>query len=133
MIGRWLTFGALAASAWAVPLAPAHAEFFSYEQMRTMCRGEGEGAEPQFRTSAGRALLAESYRGRCRMYLLGQADALLQSQPQRLESETCMVAQATDSEVAEAIVEALLARTEAPAGGIAEVVRDVLRARFACS
>ena len=129
MAGRWLAWGALAASAMAAPLAPARAEFFSFDQMRSMCRGEGE-ATPQFRTRAGYALLAESYRGRCRMYLLGQVDAYLQGRPE--QREACLPPGASDSEVAEAIVQDLLARAEAPAGGVAEVVRDVLRARYAC-
>ena len=130
MMGRWLAWGAVAAAA-SLPLVPAQAELFSYEQIRTMCRGEGDG-NPQFRTRAGYALLAESYRGRCRMYLLGQADAYLQRQPESRDAAACVPAGASDSEVAEAIVEALLARDEPPAGGIAEVVRDVLRTRFAC-
>ena len=131
MVSRWLAWGALAAAASAVPSAPAQAEFFSYEQMRTMCRGEGP--EPaQFRTRAAYALLAESYRGRCRMYLLGQADAYLQREADRPDGAACLRSDASDAQVAEAIAEELVSRAETPAGGVGEVVRDVLRSRFAC-
>jgi len=131
MVSRWLAWGALAAAASAVPAAPAQAEFFSYDQMRTMCRGEGP--EPaQFRTRAAYALLADSYRGRCRMYLLGQADAYLQRDADRPEARTCARSVPTDAEVADAIAEELISRADAPQGGIGEVVRDVLQSRFAC-
>ena len=130
MVPRILALGALAAAAASAPLAPARAEFYSFEQMRTMCRG-GDEQVAQFRTRAGHALLAESYRARCRMYLLGQADAFLQRERERAD-RPCQGAAPSEAEVAEAVVEELLSRTTAPAGGIGEVVRDVLRLRFAC-
>jgi hypothetical protein len=131
MISRLLALGALAVTASAIPLAPAQAEFFSYDEMRSMCRGDGsESAE--FRTRAGYALLAESYRGRCRMYLLGQADAYLQREADRPEERACLRSGISQAEVADAVVEELLRRAEPPEGGVGEVVRDVLRSRFAC-
>ena len=131
MFARMFGWAALAATASAIPAAPANAEFLSYEQIRTMCRGEGNESA-QFRTSAAYALLADSYRGRCRMYLLGHADAYLQRDADRPEDRTCARAVPSDDEVADAIAEELVRRSEAPEGGIGEVVRDVLRARFAC-
>lgn len=131
MLSRLFGLAALAATASAIPAAPAQAEFFSYEQIRTMCRGEGNESA-QFRTGAAYALLAESYRGRCRMYLLGHADAYLHRDADRPEDRTCARAVPSDAEVADAIAEELVRRTEVPDGGIGEVVRDVLRARFAC-
>ena len=109
---------------------PLPEQFFSYEQIRTMCRGEGN--EPaQFRTGAAYALLAGSYRavadvpaGPRRRYLHRDAD--------RPEDRTCARSVPSDAEVADAIAEELSARTGSPEGGIGEVVRDVLRARFAC-
>ena len=131
MLSRLLGWAALAATASAIPAAPAQAEFLSYDQIRNMCRGEGN--EPaQFRTRAAYALLADSYRGRCRMYLLGQADAYLQRDADRPEARTCARSVPSDTEVADAIAEELVSRTQVPDGGIGEVVRDVLRARFAC-
>ena len=131
MSARLFGWTALAVTASAIPAAPAQAEFLSYEQVRTMCRGEGN--EPaEFRTRAAYALLAESYRGRCRMYLLGHADAYLQRDADRPEDRTCARSVPSDDEVADAIAEELVSRAEVPEGGIGEVVRDVLRARFAC-
>ena len=131
MLSRLFGWAALAAAASVFPAAPALAEFYSYEQIRTMCRGEGD--EPaQFRTQAAHALLAESYRGRCRMYLLGRADAYLQRDADRPEDRSFARSVPADAEVADAIAEELVSRSEVPDGGIGEVVRDVLRARFAC-
>jgi hypothetical protein len=131
MSSRLFGWAALAATATAITAAPAQAEFLSYEQIRNMCRGEGN--EPaQFRTRAAYALLADSYRGRCRMYLLGQADAYLQRDADRPEARTCARSVPTDAQVADAIAEELISRADAPEGGIGEVVRDVLQSRFAC-
>jgi hypothetical protein len=131
MLARLFGWAALAATAATIPAAPAQAELLSYEQIRSLCRGEGNESA-QFRTSAAYALLADSYRGRCRMYLLGQADAYLQRDADRPEERTCARAVPSVEDVADAIAEELVRRAEVPEGGIGEVVRDVLRARFAC-
>ena len=127
MIGRLILQAAMAAATCVVPTLPARAEFFGYAHMQRLCRGEVGAAE--FRTDAGHRLLAETYRARCRMYLLGQADALLQANGRR----ACLPAAATEAEVAEALVAGLLSRAEPPPGGVGEVVRDVLRARYGCA
>ena len=127
MIGRLILKAAIVAAPCAVPLSPARAEFFDYAQMQSLCRGDVGNAE--FRTDAGHRLLAETYRARCRMYLLGQADAVLQANGRR----ACLPPAATESEVAEALVAGLLNRAESPPGGVGEVVRDVLRARYGCA
>jgi hypothetical protein len=128
MTQRLIIQAAIALAACAAPLHPARAEFFSYAQMRGLCRGEtGEAAE--FRTDASHRLLAETYRARCRMYLLGQADAYLD----QANRPDCIRPGTADAEVAEALVQGLLRRTETPAGGVGEVVRDVLRARYGCT
>ena len=126
MIRRLILQAAIVVGPYAVPLNPAKAEFFSYAQMQGLCRGQtGEAAA--FRTDASHRLLAETYRARCRMYLLGQADAYLQSR-----GRSCIPAGTAESQVADALVDGLLSRPEAPAGGVGEVVRDVLRARYGC-
>lgn len=128
MIRRLVIQAAAALAACALPSAPARAEFFGYEQMRDLCRGQtGDAAE--FRTDASHRLLAETYRARCRMYLLGQADAFLDGGNRR----RCLPPGTRDSEVAEALVQGLLRRAETPAGGVGEVVRDVLRDRYGCT
>ncbi len=128
MIRRLVVPAAIALAACAVPLHPAQAEFFSYEQMRALCRGQtGDAAE--FRTDASHRLLAQTYRARCRMYLLGQADAFLD----RGNRRGCLPPGTRDSEVAEALVQGLLRRTGTPAGGVGEVVREVLRDRYGCT
>ena len=128
MIRRLITQAALVVAPSAVPLEPAQAEFFSYAQMQGLCRGDtGDGAA--FRTDASRRLLAETYRARCRMYLLGQADAQLQ----RIERLACIPAGTPESEVGDTLAQGLLDRAEAPPGGVGEVVRDVLRARYGCT
>lgn len=129
---RILTLGAIAAAAFAVPLAPARAEFFTFEQMRGLCRGEtGEAAE--FRTGASHRLLAQTHRARCRMYLLGQVDGYLQAREEPQDRARCLGAGTSEAEVTEAMVEALLARADEPEGGIGALVRDVLRTRFGCA
>jgi len=127
MIGRLIIQAALVVLPYAVPMQPARAEYFGYAQMQDLCRG-GTAEAAEFRTDAGHRLLAETYRARCRMYLLGQADAFLEAGNRR----GCLPAATRETEVAEALVEALLGRAEAPAGGVGEVVRDVLRTRFGC-
>ena len=128
MVRRLIIQAAAALAACAVPLQPAQAEFFNFEQMRGLCRGQtGDAAE--FRTDASHRLLAETYRARCRMYLLGQADAYLD----RGNRRGCLPPGTRDSEVADALVQGLLRRTETPAGGVGEVVRDVLRDRYGCT
>ena len=111
--------------------SPARAEFFTFEQLRSMCRGEVEAAG-QFRTGAAYALLAQTHRERCRMYLLGLADAYLQSRPVREGEQHCIVAEMPEASAADVLAEALIRRSDAPAGGAAEVVRDVLRTDFGC-
>ena len=131
MVRRIWPLAAMAAVVSVAPTAPARAEFFTYEQMRNMCRGEAE--EPaEFRTGAAQRLLAQTYRARCRMYLLGQADAYLQSRPEGREAPRCGWADMTESEVAEPLVQAVLDRTDAPEGGINALVREVLHTRFGC-
>lgn len=128
---RLIVLGAmLASSPFAAP-SPARAEFFSFEQLRNMCRGDVEG-EAQFRTGAAYALLAQSHRERCRMYLLGLADAYLLSRPVREDGHHCIVEEMPEATAAQVLAEALIRRTEAPVGGAAEVVREVLRTDFGC-
>jgi hypothetical protein len=130
MMLRIVALAALATAA--APLAPAHAEFFTLDEMRSMCRGEtAETAE--FRTGAGHRLLAETHRARCRMYLLGQVDGYLQARGEPQDRARCLGAAASQGQVADAIVEALLTRTEEPVGGLGALVRDVLRTRFGCA
>src|SRR3712207_4979023 len=105
------------AAAFTVRPAPAQAEFFSYEQMRLFCLGgSAEGAE--FRTVAGHRRLAETYRARCRMYLLGKADAYLE----RGAARNCLPAGTSDSDVAQVLAEGLVSRRDPPAGGVGELV-----------
>src|SRR6185503_7174635 len=87
---RLLVCGTVLAAASLGAPSPARAEFFSVEQLRSMCRGEVE-AEGQFRTGAAYELLAQTYRERCRMYLLGLADAYLQSRMVREGDPHCIV------------------------------------------
>ena len=131
MVRRILTLAAMVAAASIAPLSPARAEFFTYEQMRNMCRGETEETA-EFRTGAAQRLLAETYRARCRMYLLGLADAYLQSRAEGREAPRCTWADMTESEVSQPLVEAVLDRADAPDGGINALVRDVLHSRFGC-
>jgi hypothetical protein len=132
MVLRILTLGALAAAVSAALPAPARAEFFTFEQMRGLCRGD-TGEAPEFRTRASHLLLAQTHRARCRMYLLGQVDGYLQRRAEPQDRAQCLGTSASEAAVTEAIVEALLARADAPQGGIGELVRDVLRTRFGCA
>ena len=133
MFTRLLVCGTvLAAASLGVP-SPARAEFFTFDQLRNMCRGEIEtAADAQFRTGAAYELLARTYRERCRMYLLGLADAYLQSRPVGEGEQHCIVAEMPEETAANLLSEALIRRTDAPAGGAAEVVRDVLKTDFGC-
>ena len=124
-LGVALAFAPLAA------ISPAKAEFFTFEQLRNMCRG-GVEVEGQFRTGAAYALLAQTHRERCRMYLLGLADAYLLNRADRDQDHHCIVEEMPETTAADLLAEALLRRTEAPAGGAAEVVREVLRTDFGC-
>ena len=108
----------------------ARTEFFSLEQMQAMCRGESDES-PGFRTGASYRLLAQLQRERCRMYLLGVAEGQLQ----RLEAdgrESCLPVGTPEAEVADALVAALTARSEAAGGTVDELVQDALRARYGC-
>ena len=77
MIRRMLVAFTVAAAA-TVPLQPARAELYTIEQLRGLCRGES-AESPEFRTGAGYRLLAQIARERCRMFLLGVADAALRN------------------------------------------------------
>ena len=133
MFTRLLVCGTVLAAASLGAPSPARAEFFTFEQLRNMCRGEVEStAEAQFRTGAAYALLAQSYRERCRMYLRGLADAYLQSRPIREGELHCIVEEMPEASAADVLSEALIRRSDAPAGGAAEVVRDVLKTDFGC-
>ena len=127
MASRVLT-AMVALAAGMAPLTPAQAEFYTFQQLRDMCRGEVEDA-PQFRTQAANQLLSESYRTRCRMYLLGMIDTLLIADP---PGERRCELSATEAEVTEPIVETIVGRNEAPEGGVAEIVREMLSSRFGC-
>ena len=131
MVRRMLALAALAAAS-SVPAAPAHAEFFSFEQLRSMCRGEGAD-DAEFRTGAAHELLREIYRSRCRMYLLGEADFYLEGSAQEGGRPSCLPAGTPQSEVGDYLVEAVLTRTEAPPGGVRELVRHVLRLQYNCT
>lgn len=128
---RLLACGTMLAAASLGTPSPARAEFFTFEQLRSMCRGEVESAG-QFRTGAAYALLAQTHRDRCRMYLLGLADAYLQSRPVREEEAHCIVEEMPEDTAADLLAEALIRRSDVPAGGAGEVVRDVLRTDFGC-
>ena len=131
MFTRLMVCGTVLAAASLGAPSPARAEFFTFEQLRSMCRGEVE-AEGQFRTGAAYELLARTYRERCRMYLLGLADAYLQSRVVREGEPHCIVEEMPEASAANVLSEALVRRTDAPAGGAAEVVRDVLKTDFGC-
>ena len=120
---------AIAAAAIATPLHPVRAEFFSTEQVRSLCRGETADAR-QFRTSAANRLAAQVSLERCRMYLLGLAEARLQRAGPEARAR-CIPAGTTD-DVADALVEALVEPPEAPRGTVDAIVEDTLRARFGC-
>lgn len=128
---RTIGWSAAAALLAAFPAAPAAAEFFSFEEMRGMCRGETD-QPADFRTDAGYRLLAASLRERCRMYLLGLAETNLREIGTVASRQGCMADQAPPAEVAEALAEALAARAEPPEEGLAGLVREVLRARYGC-
>ena len=124
MVRRLLALGAAAAAA--TTPAAARAELVGAAELRGLCRGE-IAEEAQFRTAAGYRLAAQVSRERCRMYLLGIAEAQLEGSARR-----CIPAATPASEVAEALVEALLAEPEAAVRPVAELVRDALRARYRC-
>ena len=126
---RRQVLAALTVAASLSPLHPARAEFFTVEQMREMCRGGDEDA-PQFRTRAANQLLAESYRARCRMYLLGVVDAVLQDE--WAPGRRCIAPGTPEADVTEPLVEALLEPRETPEGGVAAIVREALHSRFGC-
>ena len=112
-----------------VPPSPARAEFFTFEQLRNMCRGEvAQEVDGQFRTGAAYALLAQTHRERCRMYLF----AYLEGRDSRDGDRRCIVEEMPESSAANVLADALLSRTEAPPGGATEVVREVLRDQFGC-
>ena len=120
---------AIAAAATATALQPARAEFFGTDQVRALCRGETADAR-EFRTPAANRLLAQVSRERCRMYLLGLAEARLQ----RIgpEARAQCLPEGTADTVADALVEALLEPSEAPDGAVDAFVQETLRARFGC-
>ena len=122
---RIFALAALTAVAAVAPMHPAQAEFLTFEELRGLCRGETAGAG--FRTGAAHRLLAETYRARCRMYLLGRIDGFLQER-----AAPCARTQSAQAEAGDALVDALLNRAEPPDGGIAELVRDVVRSRYGC-
>jgi len=128
---RLLVCGTMLAAASLGTPSPARAEFFTFEQLRNMCRGEVESTG-QFRTGAAYALLAQTHREQCRMYLLGLADAYLHSLADRGGEHECIVAEMPQAAAADVLAEALIRRTDAPAGGAAEIVRDVLKTDFGC-
>jgi hypothetical protein len=130
MMRRIFALACAAAVAAAAPVSPAHAEFYSFEALQNMCRGESV-EEPEFRTGAARELLRDIYRSRCRMYLLGLADGFLDAAADERRI-TCLPLGTDESEVAAALVAELLGRTQPPRGGVGEIVRDVLRNRYNC-
>lgn len=111
----------------AVPLQPARAELYSIEELRALCRGES-AETPEFRTGAGYRLLAQIARERCRMFLLGVADASLE-----LSGRHCIPAETPPTEVADHLAAAVLAEPEGSGGTVAGLVRDALRTRYRCA
>lgn len=129
MVRQFLAFGALAATVMTGSAGPAQAGFFTVERMRAMCRGEP--AEPaQFSTQAAQRLLTQTYHDQCRFYLLGVADGYLQARGADGNPPRCMAESLNRIEVADALAEAVAARSSA--GAILDIVRDVLRTRFGC-
>jgi hypothetical protein len=131
MFRRTIGWGAAAAVLAILPAAPASAEFFSFDEMRDMCRGETD-QPAEFRTSAGYRLLASSLRDRCRMYLLGLAETGLRQAGEVASRQGCLADQTPPAEVAEVLAEALAARAEPPPDGLAGLVREVLLSRYGC-
>ena len=130
MIVRLFECAALAL-AWLDPLAPAHAEFYTVAQMRSLCRGEvNESAD--FRTEAAYALLARTYRDRCRMYLLGVTDDFLAARPGQTPPRVCLPREATETEVADVLVAALV-EPGSQAETLTDFVRRVLEDRYRCT
>ena len=105
----WMALGAatLAFSAAAQAAAPADGHF-TVAELRMLCRGEAEG-NPQFRTQAGYAMLAEYQRAKCRMYLLGLADGIGW---QQADGRACASPATAREALGDRLVEAVL---EAPA------------------
>ena len=120
---------AIAAAATTTALQPVRAEFFGTEQVRALCRGETADAR-EFRTDAANRLLAQVSRERCRMYLLGLAEARLQRIGPEVRAQ-CLPEETADA-VADALVEALAEPPEAPGGTVDAFVQETLRARFGC-
>jgi len=86
-----------------------------------MCRGQTD--EPaEFRTQTAFELLAQHQRSKCRMYLLGLAEGLAQSER---GDATCLPPIADREALSDRLVAAVL---EGPGGAeIPEIVRGVLR------
>ena len=127
---RTLLIGAAAAGA-LFPLQPARAELYDIDEMRALCRGES-AESPEFRTGAGYRLLAQVARERCRMYLLGLAEGQVDRR-ERASGSRCLPAGTAPAQVADALVEAVLAEPEGSGGTLAGLVRDALRTRFGCA
>ena len=127
---RTLVMALLAGATCTAPLRPAHAQFVAFEQLRDLCRG-GPDQGPQFRTAAANQLLAESYRARCRLYLLGLVDGLME------EDETperrCIAPGTPEDEVTGPLIAALVAAPGEPEEGVVAIVREVLHSRFGCA
>lgn len=126
MIRRMLVALTVVAAA-TVPLQPARAELYTITELRGLCRGES-AESPEFRTGAGYRLLAQIARERCRMFLLGVADAALE-----LSARRCIPAGTPPAEVADQLAEAVLAEPEGSGGTVAGIVRDALRSRYRCA
>jgi len=127
---RMIGLAALALAGTA-PASPARAEFVRFEQLQGLCAGQAADAA-EFRTEAAHMLLRDIYRARCRMYLLGLADGLFARWDVGPPALACLRTERPEAEVADALIEAVLSRTAPPAGGVGEIVREVLRDRYGC-
>ena len=126
MIRRML-IALIAVAGATLPLQPARAELYTIEELRGLCRGESAEAG-EFRTGAGYRLLAQIARERCRMFLLGVADASLE-----LSARRCIPAGTPPADVADHLADAVLAEPEGSGGTVAGIVRDALRTRYRCA
>ena len=120
----------LLAGAFAAQPTPAASGAFSADEIRTMCRGEGdEGAE--FRTDAAFRLFVNYQRSRCRMYLLGVADGMIHSA--RLgEPGLCLPPGLDRERLADQLTEALLSEQAAADSSLPAIVERLLRSESRC-
>jgi hypothetical protein len=125
MLGSAALAAALAAQA-----APHQAEMFTLAEVRAMCEGKTEGAA-EFRTGAAYQLLARIERDKCRMYLLGIAQGVERASA-AMGQASCTPGPTFRDELADRLVEAVLRPAGDPAGGIVQIVRDVLGSRPGC-